>query len=62
MKYLVVCDMNSGYAEISNVLMVEAESEQKAKEQARELQKHSTSRGYEAYRLDEIEAPWAFYW
>jgi len=58
----VVCDMQSGYAEISNVLVVEADSEDEAKEAAMVINKHATSRGYEVYKLEDIKTPWAFYW
>jgi hypothetical protein len=62
MKYLVVVDMCSGFAEISNVLVVEANTEEEAKKEAKKLQRSSTSRGYEVYKLDDITTPWAFYW
>jgi hypothetical protein len=62
MKYLVVCDMQSGYAEISNVLVIEADSENEAKETARDLQHRISSNGFEAYKLEDITTPWAFYW
>jgi len=61
--YIVVVDANTGFAELANVCVVEANSESEARDKVDEMDEPQNYGKYHIYHIDELQeqAPYSFF-